>query len=193
MRSQIKILLVILACLFNLPLWIGYRAISLVLGREQAFYSFSQFLSLFPGVSGNYLRYGFYKLTLKYLGQEVCICFGVTFSHPDTEVYEGVYIGPFCNIGLCTIRKNTLLGTDVHIVSGTKQHFFDSLQIPIKNQGGHLQKISIGEDCWIGNKSLVAAPLGDQCVLGSGSIVVKEIPSKSVAAGNPAKVIKSRT
>lgn len=33
--------------------------------------------------------------------------------------------------------------------------------------------------------------IGDRCIIGAGSVVVKDIPSDSMAVGNPAKVIKS--
>lgn len=33
--------------------------------------------------------------------------------------------------------------------------------------------------------------IGDNCVIGAGSVVVKEIPSDSVAVGNPCRVVKT--
>ena len=37
----------------------------------------------------------------------------------------------------------------------------------------------------------VSVPIGDNVVIGAGSVVVKDIPSNSVAVGNPCKVIKT--
>lgn len=51
----------------------------------------------------------------------------------------------------------------------------------------------IGKDCVIGINSIVmpGVHIGDQVVIGGGTIVTKDIPSNSIAVGNPAKVIKS--
>lgn len=51
----------------------------------------------------------------------------------------------------------------------------------------------IGSDCVIGVRSIImpGVSIGNQSVIGGGSIVVKDIPSNSIAVGNPAKVIKN--
>jgi len=53
-------------------------------------------------------------------------------------------------------------------------------------------KISIGEDCWVGNGSLVMANIGDKCIIGAGSVAIDDIPAFSIAVGNPARITKSR-
>jgi acetyltransferase-like isoleucine patch superfamily enzyme len=77
-------------------------------------------------------------------------------------------------------------------MSGKGQHNFDDLNVPIKDQGGVFAKISIGENCWIGNGSMVMANIGDGCIVGAGSVVINDIPAHSIIAGNPAKVLKNR-
>jgi len=51
----------------------------------------------------------------------------------------------------------------------------------------------IGKDCVIGINAIImpGVHIGDEVVVGSGSVVTKDIPSNSIAVGNPAKVIKS--
>ena len=51
----------------------------------------------------------------------------------------------------------------------------------------------IGRDCVIGINSIImpGVNIGDEVIIGGGSVVTKDIPSHSVAAGNPAKVIKT--
>lgn len=51
----------------------------------------------------------------------------------------------------------------------------------------------IGKNCFIGGESLIlpGVTIGDNCVIGAGSVVTKDIPSRSVAAGNPARIIRS--
>lgn len=51
----------------------------------------------------------------------------------------------------------------------------------------------IGDDCVIGVRSIIlpGVVIGKQCVIGGGSVVTKNIPERSIAVGNPARVIKS--
>jgi serine acetyltransferase len=51
----------------------------------------------------------------------------------------------------------------------------------------------IGKNCFIGAYSIVmpGVRIGDECVVGSGSVVTADVPSHSVVAGNPAKIIHS--
>lgn len=51
----------------------------------------------------------------------------------------------------------------------------------------------IGKDCFIGGESIIlpGVKIGDGCVVGAGSVVTKDVPSGSIVAGNPAKVIRS--
>lgn len=51
----------------------------------------------------------------------------------------------------------------------------------------------IGKNCFIGGRSLIlpGVEIGDNCVIGAGSVVTKSVPAGSVAAGNPAKILRS--
>jgi virginiamycin A acetyltransferase len=192
MKRIIKWISYSVSVVLVIPLWILYAVQSALLGREKSFAGYSQLLSLFPGITGNYLRWAFYKLTLEKLGVDVCISFGVTLVSPSIRIGRGVYIGPWCNLGLCTIEDDVLLGTDVHIISGFAQHGYDDLMLPIREQKGKLLNVCIGRDCWIGNKAIVGNHVGEKCIIGAASLVNREIPPYSIAAGNPAKVIHDR-
>ena len=174
------------------PVLVLYWLLRNFFKSDSLFAGFSQFLSLLPGKTGTYLRAGFYRYTMTLCSKDAVISFLVLFAQQDTEIESDVYIGPNCNIGSCKIKKNTLLGSGVHIISGKRQHKFDDPDMLIKDQGGELEKITIGEDCWIGNGALILASIGNKCVVGSGSVVTSEIPAYSIVAGNPAKVIKVR-
>ena len=52
--------------------------------------------------------------------------------------------------------------------------------------------MTIGNDVWIGGNSVICpgVNIGDGAVIGAGSVVTKDVPSYTVVAGNPAKVIK---
>ena len=51
----------------------------------------------------------------------------------------------------------------------------------------------VGENCFIGGCSLIlpGVTIGNNCVVGAGSVVTKSVPSFSVVAGNPARIISS--
>lgn len=51
----------------------------------------------------------------------------------------------------------------------------------------------IGKNCFIGGRSLIlpGVTIGDSCIVGAGSVVTKSVPSNTIVAGNPAKVIYS--
>lgn len=159
---------------------------------DSLFVSSSQLLSLLPGKTGHFIRKNFFRFTMEYCHPDCLIGFSSLFSHRETEIYEGVYIGPQCNIGKSRIEKNCLLGSGVHILSGKGQHNFEDLNTPIQEQGGKFTKVTIGEDTWIGNGSLIMANIGKKCIIGAGSVVTKDIPDFSIVGGNPAKIIRSR-
>ena len=52
--------------------------------------------------------------------------------------------------------------------------------------------ITVGNDVWFGGgvKVMPGVTIGDNVVIGGGSVVVKDIPSNSLAVGNPARVVK---
>ena len=57
----------------------------------------------------------------------------------------------------------------------------------------YARPISVGNDVWIGAgvSVLPGVTIGNNCVIGAGSVVVRDIPSNSVAVGNPCSVIKN--
>lgn len=174
-----------------LPVYLVYRLLA-ASNKNDAFASCSQFMSMLPGKTGSYLRNSFYSLTMTKCDQGVVISFGTLFSQIDTEIESGTYIGPQCNIGSCKIGQDCLLGSGVHILSGKHQHTIESTDIPIRDQGGKLSKISIGQDTWIGNNAVVMADIGQKCVIAAGSVVVHPIADKKIVAGNPAAIVKER-
>lgn len=67
------------------------------------------------------------------------------------------------------------------------------LDVEKRNQGLEYAKpIKVGNNVWIGGNVVVlpGVTIGDNVVIGAGSIVNKDIPSNTVAVGNPCRVIK---
>lgn len=181
-----------IALILVMPLYFLLVIAEFFVKSDLNFQGCSQFLSLFPGVPGNYLRQQFYRLTLANCSDDCCIEFGTRFSQRGSEIGRRVYIGANCSIGLCRIEDDVMFGSNVDIISGKKQHNFDRLDIPMREQGGELEKIVIGEDSWLGNSSVVMANVGMKSIIAAGSVVIKDVEPFSIVGGNPAKLLKSR-
>ena len=111
------------------------------------------------------------------------------------EIGEWVYLGTgttcFGHRGL-EIGDCSLIAQNVTITPYS--HIFDDPGKRIWDQGGHMKKVTIGKDCYLGMGVCVmySGDIGDGSVIGAGSTVVKPIPPYSVAVGTPARVIKER-
>lgn len=117
------------------------------------------------------------------------------------ELGEKVVIGN--NVGIAAngfiavrgnleIGDNTIIGPNVNI--HTENHIFDDKDIPIRLQGAKRKGVKIGQDCWIGTKSIIldGITIGKGCIIAAGSVVNKDIPDYAIVGGVPAKVIKFR-
>jgi len=191
LKAVLKKTVQLAALLLILPLLAIYLLLRPLSRQDELFATFAQILSLLPGTLGSYLRIAFYRQTMRNCEADCFIGFSTLFSQQGIEIASGVYIGPQCNIGLSAIGKDTLLGSGVHLLSGKNQHRFDDPSLPIREQGGQFEKITIGANCWIGNGAIIMACVGDGSVIGAGSVVIHDIPAGVIAAGNPAKVIKT--
>ena len=59
----------------------------------------------------------------------------------------------------------------------------------------YAKPVRIGNDCWFGANVVVCpgVTIGDGCVIGAGSVVTRDVPPLSFAAGNPCRVIRPIT
>jgi virginiamycin A acetyltransferase len=188
-----KTALNVIAFLLVAPLYVCYRiSVAASSRRQTVLQGYSQLLSLFPGQSGNFIRRAFYRMALKRCSATCTISFGTLFSHADAEIGRHVYIGARCMIGLVTIEDDVLIGSNVDILSGRKQHHADDLGVPIRLQGGTFERVTIGRDAWIGSDSAVAADVGEQAIVAVGAVVVRKVEPRTVVGGNPARVLRSR-
>jgi len=191
MKSYIKRLIYFICSLAIAPFVLFLKFGNLFSRTDTIFSGQAQLLSLIPGKLGSYLRIAYYHLALENCPLEGYIGFGSFFSHPEASVGRGVYIGAYCIIGKAVIGKDVTIGSGVHILSGRHQHKFDIIDGPIQEQGGEFKKLSIGENCWIGNGSIIMADVGRQNIIGAGSIIVKQTGDYEVWVGNPGRLLKN--
>lgn len=192
MKAAAKSLLRGLSLLVVLPAVLIYQLQAAIIGSDKAFPGWSQIFSTIPGLSGIYLRHAFYRCSLPMCDVDASIGFGTLFSHPAATIGHTAYIGNYCSIGDVEIGKDALIASHVSIMNGCNQHGTDRLDVPIREQVGVYDKISIGEDTWIGERAIVAASVGNHCVIGAGSLVLKPVPDFAIAVGSPAKIVRYR-
>lgn len=116
---------------------------------------------------------------------------------PEIIIGNDCNIGEFCHItaiNKITIGDGLLTGRFVYI--GDNAHgglSWEEANIPPAKR--HLTskgEIRIGRNVWIGDKVTIlgGVNIGDNVIIGAGSIVTHDIPSNCMAAGTPAKVVK---
>ncbi|WP_161602540.1 acyltransferase [Tautonia marina] len=131
-------------------------------------------------------------MTLDHCSWDVGFGFGTILAHREVRVGRRVSCGSYCTIGMAVFEDDVMLGSNVDLLSGRRQHHTDDTDRPIQDQGGTFTPVRIGRNSWIGNSAVVMADVGSDAVVGAGSVVVKPVPSMVVAAGNPAQVIRQR-
>ncbi len=175
-----------------LPAVVLYRLQAIVIGRNKAFPGWSQLLSLIPGLTGVHLRNAFFRLTMNECSAESHVGFGTIFSGAEVSVGSGVYIGHYCSIGDVTIEKDVLIASHVSIMNGCHQHGTEILNIPIRDQVGRHEPVTIGQDSWLGERCIVAANVGKHCIIGAGALVLHPVPDYCIAVGVPARILRDR-
>lgn len=132
------------------------------------------------------------------------------FKHVGTEVWiepdfrcefgknivigNNVYINFGCIILDCaevTIGDNVLLGPNIGIYAANH-----SLDAEERINGGCCGKpVHVGNNVWLGGdvKILPGVSVGDNTIIGTGSIVTKDIPAGVIAVGNPCRVLRAVT
>ena len=192
MKELVKKSSYLLATLLVLPLLAPFGFMSWLKGRDVALCDTTEFLALLPGLSGQYLRNAFLRLTIEFCHPSARIGFGTTFSKCGVRIEANVYIGSYCSIGLATIGKDVMLANGVYIPSGAHQHGIEDISCPISLQPGFFERVTVGEGSWIGCRAVVMADVGKGAVVSAGAVVDKPVPDFAVVGGVPARVLKSR-
>lgn len=104
----------------------------------------------------------------------------------------GISGSTICATKSVIIGDNTMIGSGC-LITDTDSHSSNYLE---RRKGqlhdDNARPVIIGRDVFIGTRSIIlkGVTIGDRAVVGAGSVVTKDIPSDSVVAGNPAKIIK---
>lgn len=100
-----------------------------------------------------------------------------------------VTIGNDCNFG-----PNVTIVTPIHPMVPEERIALRNAQGEVKRMC-YAKPVTIGNNCWLGANVVVCpgVTIGDNVVIGAGSVVTRDIPSNTFAAGNPCRVIREIT
>lgn len=132
------------------------------------------------------------------LGPNAAISPNAQFSHPERIAIGAnfrlgsrgmLWAGPA--EGRIVIGDDVMFGPDV-LVTAASYRYDDGR--PVTDQLMDEADVIIGDDVWIGAKSILlpGARIGEGAVIGAASVVKGEIPAFAVAVGAPAKVVGER-
>ena len=131
-------------------------------------------------------------------------CINVVAS-PDRKVRFGVWsekenmgrirVGDFClicpgvRIGSAheiTIGDNCMLASGAYVTDSDWHDIYNRITI------GRTEPVRIEDNVWVGDSAIICkgVTLGQNSIIGAGSVVVNSVPPNCIAAGNPARVVK---
>jgi acetyltransferase-like isoleucine patch superfamily enzyme len=107
------------------------------------------------------------------------------------EIGENTFINYGTSIAaqeMVKIGRNCLIGTYVNITDNNFHHLEPDRRLEIPPSA----PVVVGDNVWLGTRAIVlpGVTIGDDSVIGAGSVVTRSIPSGVVAAGAPARVIR---
>jgi acetyltransferase-like isoleucine patch superfamily enzyme len=168
------------------------------------------------------LRWGWLKLRWRGRLETDGLCFigpGVTFEIGKSAK---VRLGRWCWIGhgtkirahegVVSIGAKTVMGQECtisafqHVSIGRECIVADRVMLidfdhgvveterPIRLQGIYKRDVRVGNNCWIGYGACIlrGATVGDNAIIGTSSVITKDVPDNAVVAGAPARVLRMR-
>jgi len=141
---------------------------------------------------------GFYKPEqFLHYGKKVRLEAGVAIAAPE-RLHLGDYVGigyrcyinavGGCHIGTgCEFAGEVVIHTTEHTYTGGETLPFDLVR--------HVRPVYIEDYVWIGTRALIApgVRIGEGAIVAMGSVVLHDVPSLAIVAGNPAKVLMYRS
>jgi maltose O-acetyltransferase len=116
------------------------------------------------------------------------------FNPNRLSVGNNVYLGYNCYYGQgdIVIKDNVLIGPFVSITASN--HTISEKDGSYRDGSFKAKTITIEENVWVGAHVCILAgvKIGERSLIAAGSIVTKDVPSGTVVAGCPAKVIKNK-
>ncbi len=115
----------------------------------------------------------------------------------DILLQDRVNIGFNCEIfssSRVTVGTGTLLAAYCYLIGGGNYDIAADAPAFAEQEGLESRGIDIGANCWLGAdvKVVDGVAIGEGTVIGAGAVVLDDIPPRSLAAGVPCRVLRSR-
>jgi maltose O-acetyltransferase len=172
--------------------------LKIILTLSEIFYHY--FIADMPTFLGNKARFWYFKMLMgDRLGKEVLLGNRlVVGSSKKLEIGERTFIGNNVLLGYGGGGR-IIIGKDVMVADNTIfinfQHEYRTKGVPYRRQGNVLpyRDILLGDNVWIGTRVIVmdGVSIGENSIVGAGSVVTKNVPPNCVVAGVPAKILKT--
>ena len=116
----------------------------------------------------------------------------ITYASGSIEIGKHTFINYGSSIAARTsvkIGAHCLLGHYTFVMDNDQHDIVRHWELPQSDP------VVIEDHVWIGSKALIlpGVHIGSRAVIGAGSVVTRDIPPRSVAAGNPARVLRHLT
>ena len=100
----------------------------------------------------------------------------------------------------CTISAYRRVRIGEQCVIADRAMFIDfdhgvvEVERPIRQQGIYMRDVEVGSNCWVGYGACVlrGVRLGDNSIVGTNSVVTRDVPSNAVVGGVPARILRMR-
>ena len=104
------------------------------------------------------------------------------------------YLVTVCVVGISDKSEEELLATPMHPLLPEERNIRKREDGSFYNLE-YAKPITIKDNCWLASNVVVCGgvTIGEGCVIGAGSVVTRDIPPYSLAAGNPCRVIRKIT
>ena len=104
-----------------------------------------------------------------------------------------VFFNNYCSLNALqriSIGDGTIFGENVKVYD--HNHCYKSQEVPIKKQGFTSAPVKIGKHCWIASNVVIlkSVTIGDNCVIGAGCIVYKDVPANTVMVNKQEQILK---
>ena len=118
------------------------------------------------------------------------------------EIQKGSIIGKNCKISshtfICegvTIEDNVFIGHNVTFINDRFPRATNTDGEPQTETDWHLERTLVKKGASIGSSVtlLCGITVGENAIIGAGSVVIKDVPPNTIAAGNPARIIRKIT
>ena len=111
------------------------------------------------------------------------------------EIGAKTVLGQECTISSfqsVRIGRECILADRVMLIDF--DHGVVEVERPIRLQGIYKRDVEVGNNCWIGYGACIlrGTTVGDNCVVGTSTVVTKDVPDNAVVGGVPARLLRMR-